>query len=65
MSNNYDERDRSLDLSTPLLLGPIEESFRVYVNSAFLLTDMIRIQAMIFNDMNQTVFYNFGLEFNW
>ena len=65
VSDNYDERDRSLDLSTPLLLEPIEESFRLYVKSAILLTDMLKIQLLVHNDMNQTVFYDLGLIFNW
>ena len=65
VSDNYDERDRSLDLSTPLLLGPIEESFRLYVKSAILLTDMLTIQVLVYNNINQTVFYDLGLIFNW
>ncbi len=65
VSDNYDKRDRSLDLSTPLLLEPIEESFRLYVKSGILLTDMLKIQLLVHNDMNQTVFYDLGLIFNW
>ena len=65
VSDNYDKRDRSLDLSTPLLLEPIEESFRLYVKSGILLTDMLKIQVLVHNDMNQTVFYDLGLIFNW
>jgi len=48
-------------------LSPLEpvKSFRFYVKSAILLTDMLRIQAIVYNDMDQTVFFNFGLIFNW
>ena len=65
VSDNYDERDRSLDLSTPLLLKPIEKSFRFYVKTSVLITDMLNIRVLIYNDMNQTVFYNLGLGFDW
>ena len=65
VSDNYDERDRSLDLSTSLLLKPIEKSFRFYVKTSILITDMLNIRVLIYNDMNQTVFYNLGLGFDW
>jgi len=26
---------------------------------------MLRIQAIVYNDMDQTVFYNLGLGFDW